>query len=86
MPIVWPNPKVIKLGDVVTALEDLEERVTENRAIIDNIVAAQAKRISELEHFAEAHAAGATERQAEIDQVRAQLDRQAWYQRVGRRP
>lgn len=80
-PINWA--KIIKLSDVVDAIDDqderiaaLEEYVLRNTARIDTL---EAERIHELER-------ATTERQTEIDQLRAELERQRWHHRTGRRP
>ena len=80
--ITWP--KVPKLSDVTAALDELDARVTANRSLIDGIIADQAARIDELEHFADEHRAGADERTRIIDQLRAEAERLAWKVRFKR--
>lgn len=83
LPIQWP--KVIKLTDVIDALDDLAEQVAANTTRIDTTIAERDATIAHLQHDLEEHKAGAVERQAEIDQLRAEVSRQAWAARTGRR-
>lgn len=84
MTIFWP--KIIKLDDVVDALDQLAEQVATNKQNITEIIAARDATITHLQHDLEEHKLGAVERQAEIDRLKAQVDRQAWYARTGRKP
>lgn len=81
-PILWP--KNIKLADVVDALDDLADQVAVNTARLDATIAERDATIAQLQHDLDEHRAGATERQAEIDRLRADLHRQAFAQRTGR--
>lgn len=82
--IAWP--KNIKLADVIDALDDLNDRVNHNYQLITEVIAERDTHIAELQHDLDTHKAGAVERQAEIDRLKAQIDRQAWYARTGRKP
>lgn len=84
MTILWP--KVIKLSDVVDALDDLSDRVSHNYELITQVIAERDTTITHLQHDLDEHKLGAVERQAEIDRLKAQVDRQAWYARTGRKP
>lgn len=82
-PIPWP--KNIKLADVVDALDDLAEQVAANTRRLDAALADRDATITQLQEDLEEHRAGAAERQAEIDRLRADLHRQAFAQRTGRK-
>jgi len=81
--ITWP--KVPKLSDAIAAIDDLDARVATNTDRLDNLVTAQAARITQLEHELAEHQAGAVKRQAEVDQLKADLARQQWQAQFGRR-
>lgn len=70
-------PKVIKLSDVVDAVDQLVER-------LDAAIAERDAAISRLQHDLDEHKTGAAQRQAELDNLEAQVQRQAWAARTGR--
>lgn len=83
-------PKVPKIADLVTAITDLDARL----AAIEPYPVANDARITALEDKAQhtehgliEHQAGAIERLQEIEQIRAQLERDRWHNRFrkGRR-
>lgn len=78
-------PKTIKLADVVDALEELAEQVAFNNERINTILGERDTTIAQLQHDLDQHRSGAVERQAEIDRLRADVRRQAFAQRTGRR-
>lgn len=85
--ITWP--KIIKLGDVADQVDALDQRITALEAYVGRndarITALETRQHADAEGLA-AHQAGATQRQNEIDQLRGQLERQAWAARTGRQP
>lgn len=84
MTILWP--KNIKLSDVVDALDDLAEQVANNSARLDVLLAQRDATIAHLQDELDEHMAGAITRQAEVDKLQAQVNRQGWYARTGRKP
>jgi len=81
-----PWPKIIKLDDVIDALEQLATQVDRNYGLITGALADRDATIAHLQHDLDEHKQGAAGRQAEIDALKAELERQAWYARTGRRP
>lgn len=77
-------PKNPKLDDLLAIIEELDEAVTTLEAYVEHNTGRLAA-IEELQHFAAEHQAGANQRQAEIDQLKAEINRQAWLARTGRK-
>lgn len=98
MTIQWP--KAITPNVLADAIEDVNDLAQTNAAAIARndariaaletyaarIIEERTARIEQLEHVIAEHQAGAVHRQAELDQLRAQVERQAWRQRTGRKP
>jgi chromosome segregation ATPase len=83
--ISWP--KVPKLTDVMAAidtlaydLETLKATAASNKARLDTIDT----KATSAQHDIETHQAGAQERQREIDQLRATIQRDRWQTRFRR--
>lgn len=81
-------PKVPKVSDLVAALDQLDQRVIALEAYVvrnDNRITALENRQTADNHELADHQAGAERRQAEVDQIKAELERAQWYARTGRK-
>lgn len=98
MGLIWNKPLTPNvLADAIEDVNDLTEtntqaiarndqRLTTLETYAAQIIQERTARIEQLEHTIAEHQAGAIQRQQELDQIKAQVERQAWRQRTGRKP